>query len=54
MELLIAGQTNAEIADTLFVSHKTADHHVSAVLAGLDVSSRGAAAEVSVESGFFQ
>lgn len=53
LELLVAGCTNAEIADTLFVSPKTVDHHVSAVLAKLEVSSRSEAAEIAVDAGFF-
>jgi DNA-binding CsgD family transcriptional regulator/tetratricopeptide (TPR) repeat protein len=46
--LLAEGLTNAEIADRLIVSAKTVDHHVSAVLTKLGVTSRrrvGAAAE---------
>jgi DNA-binding CsgD family transcriptional regulator len=38
--LLAEGLTNAEIADRLVVSAKTVDHHVSAVLTKLGVSSR--------------
>jgi DNA-binding CsgD family transcriptional regulator len=38
------GLTNAEIGEKLFVSPKTIDHHVSAILARLDVGSRGEAA----------
>jgi DNA-binding NarL/FixJ family response regulator len=53
LELLVAGRTNAEIADALFLSPKTVDHHVSAVLAKLEVSSRSEAAEVAVDRGFF-
>jgi DNA-binding CsgD family transcriptional regulator/tetratricopeptide (TPR) repeat protein len=44
LELISAGQTNAEIAVKLFLSAKTVDHHVSAVLAKLDAPTRGAAA----------
>jgi ATP/maltotriose-dependent transcriptional regulator MalT len=42
--LLAEGLTNAEIAERLVISEKTADHHVSAVLAKLDVPTRREAA----------
>jgi DNA-binding CsgD family transcriptional regulator/tetratricopeptide (TPR) repeat protein len=49
--LIAEGLTNQQIAERLFVSSKTVDHHVSAVLAKLEVSSRGEAAAVARERG---
>jgi DNA-binding CsgD family transcriptional regulator/tetratricopeptide (TPR) repeat protein len=45
LELVAEGLRNAQIASRLCLSEKTVGHHVSAVLAKLDVSSRGEAAE---------
>jgi DNA-binding CsgD family transcriptional regulator/tetratricopeptide (TPR) repeat protein len=44
LELICAGHSNAEIAAKLFLSTRTVDHHVSAVLAKLGAPTRGAAA----------
>ncbi|MBL8045771.1 MAG: AAA family ATPase [Anaerolineales bacterium] len=51
LALLAEELTNAEIAARLHLSPKTVDHHVSAVLAKLDVPTREAAAEVAHEHG---
>ena len=45
LELLCAGCSNADIADRLVISVKTAGHHVSAVLTKLGVSTRHVAAQ---------
>jgi DNA-binding CsgD family transcriptional regulator/tetratricopeptide (TPR) repeat protein len=47
LALLAEGCRNAEIASRLFLSEKTIDHHVSAVLEKLGVRSRGEAAAVA-------
>jgi DNA-binding CsgD family transcriptional regulator/tetratricopeptide (TPR) repeat protein len=44
LSLLATGLTNSEIADRLVVSTRTVDHHVSAILTRLDVSTRRDAA----------
>jgi DNA-binding NarL/FixJ family response regulator len=44
LSLLCAGRTNAEIADELVVSPRTAEHHVAAVLTKLGARDRRDAA----------
>jgi len=43
LSLIKEGYSNHEIAEQLFVSRKTIDHHVSAILGKLDVNSRNKA-----------
>lgn len=45
LECLRDGLTNTEIARRLFLSSRTVDHHVSAILAKLGVSSRAQAVQ---------
>jgi DNA-binding NarL/FixJ family response regulator len=44
LELLASGMTNAQIGRTLFITEKTAGHHVSRILAKLGVRNRAEAA----------
>ncbi|MFV1992215.1 MAG: LuxR C-terminal-related transcriptional regulator, partial [Acidimicrobiales bacterium] len=49
--LLAQGLSNAEIADQLFLSHRTVESHVSAVLMKLDVATREAAVKAARAQG---
>ncbi len=49
--LVSDGRSNAEIADHLFLSVRTVENHVSAILAALGVSSRQEAAAAADEAG---
>jgi DNA-binding CsgD family transcriptional regulator len=49
LALISEGMTNAEIADRLVVSQRTAEHHVAAVLAKLGASTRRDAARRAAE-----
>jgi DNA-binding CsgD family transcriptional regulator/tetratricopeptide (TPR) repeat protein len=51
LQLVVEGLRNSEIAVRLFLSVKTVDHHVSAILRKLGVRSRGEAATVAVTQG---
>ena len=53
LSLITEGCRNAEIARRLFVSEKTVDHHVSAILAKLAVRSRGEAAALATRQGWY-
>jgi DNA-binding CsgD family transcriptional regulator/tetratricopeptide (TPR) repeat protein len=50
-KLVAQGLTNAEIAQRLYISPKTADHHVSAVLTKLGVSNRRQVVRAAQEIG---
>ena len=52
--LIAEGLTNAEIAERLVVSQRTAEHHVAAVLAKLGVVSRQEAARRATEQGLLE
>jgi len=51
LALAVEGLTNAEIAERLVVSARTAEHHVAAVLTKLGVTTRREAARYSSELG---
>jgi DNA-binding NarL/FixJ family response regulator len=51
LALVAAGRTNQQIADTLFISLKTAGNHVSSILAKLGVASRVEAAAAAHQGG---
>jgi DNA-binding CsgD family transcriptional regulator/tetratricopeptide (TPR) repeat protein len=49
-ELITTGFSNGQIAERLFISQKTVEHHVSAVFAKLGVTSRGEAIARALET----
>jgi DNA-binding CsgD family transcriptional regulator/tetratricopeptide (TPR) repeat protein len=49
--LLAAGQTNRQIGESLFITEKTAGHHVSSILSKLGVNGRVAAAGIALRMG---
>ncbi len=51
LALLAQGLHNADVAERLFLSSKTVDHHVSAILRKLDVRSRGEASAEAARLG---
>jgi DNA-binding CsgD family transcriptional regulator len=52
LALMSGGNTNAEIATHLFISTKTVGHHVSSILAKLEVPSRRAAVAKAIQAGW--
>jgi non-specific serine/threonine protein kinase len=51
LRLLVAGQTDRQIADSLFISHATARTHVTNILRKLDVATRTAAVAYAFQQG---
>ena len=54
LHLLADGLRNSVLAERLFLSPRTVDHHVSAILRKLDARSRGEAVVAAVERGLLQ
>jgi DNA-binding NarL/FixJ family response regulator len=51
LRLLVAGHTDRQIADALFISHRTAQGHVAGIFNKLGVNSRTAAATAAIRDG---
>lgn len=52
--LLGLGFSNGQIADSLFISRRTAEHHVSSILSKLGLNTRAEAASYAVRHGVFK
>ena len=51
LRLLASGRTDRQIGEALFITEKTASHHVSNILAKLEVRSRVSAATEAARLG---
>jgi DNA-binding CsgD family transcriptional regulator len=51
LTLFAQGLRSADVADRMFLSRKTIDHHVSAILRKLDVRTRGEASAEAMRLG---
>jgi DNA-binding CsgD family transcriptional regulator len=54
LALLVSGSSDREIADALFISHRTAQGHVARILDKLNVPNRSAAAVVAYRDGLLE
>ena len=54
LSCLAEGKTNAQVGEALFISPKTVDHHVSAILGKLGASSRGEAVALARQAGLLK
>lgn len=52
LRLLVAGRTNAEIAEALFIGRRTAGTHVTNIFGKFGVESRSAAVAHAFRQGF--
>jgi DNA-binding NarL/FixJ family response regulator len=51
LHLLVAGQTDREIAERLFIGHRTVQDHVSHILGKLGAVNRTEATAVAIRDG---
>lgn len=54
LQLLTKDIQNKEIAEALFISPKTVDHHISSILSKLEVSSRTKAVAEAIQLGILK
>ena len=54
LALLASGMRNAEVAERLFLSRRTVDHHVSSILRKLGAGSRGEAVATAARLGVLE